>query len=98
MSGTDTAIAELSEPTDPAERGPPRPAALPYLTVANARDAIAWYVDALGAVIIGEPYRDGRRPYRTRRARTQWRRALSGRRVSGDRTESVQHRKRTPSA
>ena len=53
MSGTDTAIAELTEPT-PAP-GLPRPAALPYLTVANARDAIDWYVDALSAVVIGEP-------------------------------------------
>ena len=42
--------------------GLPRPAALPYLTVANARDAIAWYVDALGAVVVGEPFvmADGR--------------------------------------
>ncbi len=53
MSGTDTAIAELTEPT--AAAGLPRPAALPYLTVSNARDAIAWYVDALGAVVVGEP-------------------------------------------
>ena len=53
MSGTDTAIAELTEPI-PAP-GLPRPAALPYLTVANAREAIDWYVDALSAVVIGEP-------------------------------------------
>ena len=53
MSGTDTAIAELIEPA-PAP-GLPRPAALPYLTVANAREAIDWYVDALGAVVVGEP-------------------------------------------
>ena len=41
---------------------PPRPAALPYLTVANARDAIAWYVDAFGASVVGEPFEmdDGR--------------------------------------
>ncbi|HEX9832007.1 MAG TPA: VOC family protein, partial [Mycobacterium sp.] len=60
MSGTDTAIAELSEPT--TATGLPKPAALPYLTVANARDAIAWYVDALGAVVVGEPFvmADGR--------------------------------------
>ena len=60
MSGTDTAIAELSEPAPAA--GLPRPAALPYLTVANAREAIAWYVDALGAVVVGEPFvmADGR--------------------------------------
>ena len=33
----------------------PRPAALPYLTVADARAAMAWYVDAFGAVVLGEP-------------------------------------------
>ncbi len=53
MSGTDTAIAELTQSVPAA--GLPRPAALPYLTVANAREAIAWYVDALGAVVVGEP-------------------------------------------
>ncbi len=41
---------------------PPRPAALPYLSVGNAREAIAWYVDAFGASLIGEMYEmdDGR--------------------------------------
>ena len=57
MSGTETAIAELNEPT--AETAvpstPPRPAALPYLSVANARDAIDWYVDTFGATVVGEP-------------------------------------------
>jgi predicted enzyme related to lactoylglutathione lyase len=52
MSGTDQAIAELTEPTVAA---PPRPAALPYLSVANARDAIQWYADAFGAEVVGEP-------------------------------------------
>ena len=63
MSGTDTAIAELNEPTaEPVASAPPRPAALPYLTVANAREAIAWYVDAFGASVVGEPFEmdDGR--------------------------------------
>jgi predicted enzyme related to lactoylglutathione lyase len=64
MTGTDTAIAELNEPAaEPAvAAAPPRPAALPYLTVANARDAIAWYVDAFGASVIGDPFEmdDGR--------------------------------------
>ena len=48
MSGTDTAIAELTDPVGrrPPCRGPPR---LPYLAVADARDAIAWYVDTFGA-------------------------------------------------
>ena len=64
MSGTDTAIAELNEPT--VEPGvtptPPRPAALPYLSVANAREAIAWYTDVFGATVVGEMYEmdDGR--------------------------------------
>lgn len=53
MSGTDTAIAELNTPA--AEVGVPRPAALPYLAVADARAAIGWYVDALGAVVAGDP-------------------------------------------
>jgi predicted enzyme related to lactoylglutathione lyase len=61
MSGTDTAIAELSEPTSEPE-ATPRPAALPYLTVANAREAIDWYVEALGASVVGDPFEmdDGR--------------------------------------
>jgi predicted enzyme related to lactoylglutathione lyase len=33
----------------------PRPAALPYLSVANARAAIAWYTDALNANLVGDP-------------------------------------------
>ena len=53
MSGTDTAIAEINEPA--VASAPPRSAALPYLSVANARDAIAWYVDAFGATVVGEP-------------------------------------------
>lgn len=53
MSGTETAIAELNEPS--AATAPPRSAVVPYLTVPDARAAIAWYVDALGAIKIGEP-------------------------------------------
>ncbi len=64
MSGTDTAIAELNEPTVEPEvaPAPPRPAALPYLSVANAREAIAWYTDVFGATVAGEMYEmdDGR--------------------------------------
>jgi uncharacterized glyoxalase superfamily protein PhnB len=64
MSGTDTAIAELNEPTaEPAMAPmPPRPAALPYLSVANARGAIDWYIDAFGASLVGQMYEmdDGR--------------------------------------
>src|SRR5437763_1808948 len=60
MSGTASVISELNEPT-PAEPAP-RPAALPYLAVTDARAAIAWYTDAFGAVVVGEPIvmEDGR--------------------------------------
>ena len=54
MSGTDTAIAELNN-AEPADTGLPRPAALPYLSVRDARTAIDWYVDALGATLLGDP-------------------------------------------
>src|SRR6478672_11456393 len=39
-----------------------RPAALPYLAVADAREAIAWYIDTFGAALVGEMYEmdDGR--------------------------------------
>jgi predicted enzyme related to lactoylglutathione lyase len=33
----------------------PRPAALPYLAVTDARAAIDWYVDVLGARLVGDP-------------------------------------------
>jgi predicted enzyme related to lactoylglutathione lyase len=52
MSGTDTAIAELNTTTVTTV---PRPAAVPYLAVADARAAIDWYLDALGATLIGDP-------------------------------------------
>ncbi|MGK2869440.1 MAG: VOC family protein [Mycobacterium sp.] len=52
MSGTDTALAELNSTTVTPS---PRPAAIPYLAVAGAQAAIAWYVDALGATVIGDP-------------------------------------------
>jgi predicted enzyme related to lactoylglutathione lyase len=64
MSGTDTAIAELNEPAAEPDvaAAPPRAAALPYLMVANAREAIAWYVDTFGASVVAEPFEmdDGR--------------------------------------
>ncbi len=53
MSGTARVISELSE--SPAADVAPRPAALPYLSVADARGALAWYADAFGAVVVGEP-------------------------------------------
>jgi predicted enzyme related to lactoylglutathione lyase len=52
MSGTAAVVAEL---TDPSAAGPPRAAAIPYLCVADARQAIAWYTDAFNAVVIGAP-------------------------------------------
>jgi uncharacterized glyoxalase superfamily protein PhnB len=60
MSGTDTAIAELNQPA--ATPAAPRPAALPYLSVGNAREAIAWYADVFGAAVLGKPFEmdDGR--------------------------------------
>jgi predicted enzyme related to lactoylglutathione lyase len=52
MSGTTAALAELTEPVAPRV---PRPAALPYLSVANARGALTWYAEAFGAVVVGDP-------------------------------------------
>lgn len=55
MSGTTAVskatISDLSAETAAA----PRPAALPYLTVRDARAAIDWYGRAFGAVVVGEP-------------------------------------------
>jgi hypothetical protein len=51
MSGTTSAISELTGPSVADEA--PRPAALPYLSVANARAAIAWYTDAFDAAVVG---------------------------------------------
>ncbi len=53
MSGTQEALDELS--TDASATAVPRPAALPYLTVADARAAIAWYIAVFGAVVVDEP-------------------------------------------
>ncbi|UXA14623.1 VOC family protein [Mycobacterium sp. SMC-8] len=57
MSGTDTALAELSRPAPVLTS-----AAVPYLTVADARAAIRWYGDVFGAVLVGDPVEmdDGR--------------------------------------
>ena len=53
MSGTAEAIADLESRQPSPEQ--PRPAALPYLTVGDARAAIAWYRDAFAARVLGEP-------------------------------------------
>lgn len=59
MSGTDSALAELSRPTAVSMS---RPAAVPYLTVPDARAAISWYRDVFGAALVGDPFEmdDGR--------------------------------------
>ena len=59
MSGTKTAIAEL---TDAVATSGPRPAAVPYLTVVDARAAIAWYRDTFDAALVADPFEmdDGR--------------------------------------
>ena len=38
------------------QSGPPRPAAVPYLAVKGAREAIDWYGTVFGAVVEGEPF------------------------------------------
>lgn len=55
MSGTDTALAELTTDAEPESAPAPRPAAIPYLAVADARAALRWYTEAFGAVVIGDP-------------------------------------------
>lgn len=53
MSGTDSALAELSRPTQTP---------VPYLTVPDARAAISWYRDVFDAALVGDPFEmdDGR--------------------------------------
>ena len=67
MSGTETAIAELNKPTAGPRWQPATAGVMPYLTVADARAAIAWYVDAFGASG-RRANRDGRRSDRACRA------------------------------
>lgn len=56
MSGTAELIEELATEDTPVEPYVvPRSAILPYLAVSPARDAIDWYVAALGASVVGEP-------------------------------------------
>ena len=52
MSGTDTALADLTAPETTVV---PRPAALPYLAVADARQALRWYAEVFGARTVGDP-------------------------------------------
>lgn len=54
MSDTASAISELlAEPATAQQT--PRPAALPYLSVSDARAAITWYTDAFDAALVGDP-------------------------------------------
>ncbi len=55
MSGTTSALEDLTTGTTATTGDSPRPAALPYLTVGDARAALRWYVDALGARVTGDP-------------------------------------------
>jgi predicted enzyme related to lactoylglutathione lyase len=55
MSGTTAALSELTEPSAHAVSAVPRAAAIPYLCVADARAAIAWYSDAFEGAVVGEP-------------------------------------------
>lgn len=52
MRGT---AQNISEWNDVNNTQVPRPAALPYLCVTDARGALDWYSDAFGAVVVGEP-------------------------------------------
>ncbi|MFD4182560.1 VOC family protein [Rhodococcus sp. NPDC058514] len=47
-------MADRSDP-DPEQSVVPRPAALPYLSVPDARRAIEWYTEVFGARVDGEP-------------------------------------------
>jgi uncharacterized glyoxalase superfamily protein PhnB len=51
MPGTFTDVTPVEE-TPVA----PRPAALPYLAVADARAAMDWYEEVFGATVVGSPY------------------------------------------
>ena len=49
-------VSDLSTLPEKSEAaGAPVPAAVPYLAVRGARDAIDWYVDVLGARLLDEP-------------------------------------------
>lgn len=53
MADADAVIADLSNVAAPPVS--PRPATIAYLTVPDARAAIAWYIAALGAEQVGQP-------------------------------------------
>jgi uncharacterized glyoxalase superfamily protein PhnB len=45
----------MSDLTDLDHQEAPRPAAIPYLSVQGAREAIAWYERVFGARLVGDP-------------------------------------------
>jgi predicted enzyme related to lactoylglutathione lyase len=49
-------LTETEARTAPGPSGFPRPGALPYLTVPDARAAIDWYVQVFEAELVGEPF------------------------------------------
>lgn len=49
-------LSESETRTTPGPVGFPRPGALPYLSVRDARAAIAWYERVFEAELVGEPY------------------------------------------
>jgi uncharacterized glyoxalase superfamily protein PhnB len=48
-----TVTTDTNRTDDPPS--PPRPAAIPYLSVQGAREAIAWYGRVFGAELVGDP-------------------------------------------
>jgi uncharacterized glyoxalase superfamily protein PhnB len=55
------ALLQPSPATAAAPKGPSMSALIPYLIVRDARAALTWYADALGARTVGDPYLDGDR-------------------------------------
>jgi uncharacterized glyoxalase superfamily protein PhnB len=50
------ALLQQSPTPVPANGGPAVSALIPYLAVRDARAALSWYADALGAQVVGDPY------------------------------------------
>jgi uncharacterized glyoxalase superfamily protein PhnB len=50
------ALLQQSPAPVPATGGPAMSALIPYLAVRDARAALSWYADALGAQVVGDPY------------------------------------------
>jgi uncharacterized glyoxalase superfamily protein PhnB len=55
------ALLQQPEPAPTRARSTPVSALVPYLVVRDARAALSWYADALGARTVGDPYLDGDR-------------------------------------